>query len=337
MGTDGKLDEWKKKTQKIRTNVALAAAMSGGFVGQVGPAVVSAAPALAMVAGAAVMVPPLGNDLPTPVKEGGACLMLIAMILADLQNGKKLGYTKKIVGAMQKIPGLENADENQILGVLCWGAVVTLGGPDAMRMMKQGKMDLPGFLVDFENFGLFLPGSAASFVKGREVIERALGKEISFNYRDEAGRTQKTAPISTSRLFQNLMYLAGGAGITAYGASLNAGAIEWTGAMFMLANGLGLGRLLKSSASTDAKMAEFGDRLNVLLDKVYSGMKENGTPDAGAKAQLEQWQAEFDKYCKDHKLDTLAQKPLNLTGVQLEGVVSTATELTSPPKQDHRR
>ncbi len=75
-----------------------------------------ALPAIAMAAGTGTMIMP---GAPEHVRYGGTCLLAIAMILADLQNGKKLGYTDKIVKAFRKIPGMKNADEGTVLGTLC--------------------------------------------------------------------------------------------------------------------------------------------------------------------------------------------------------------------------
>lgn len=203
--------------------------------------IINATPAIVMAAGAFPMVAP---NAPEHVRYGGSCLMAIAIMLADLQSGKKIGYSDKIVKQMRKISGLENADEATIIGALTLGASVFLAGGEAMNMAENG-VTHAGLLKVGYNVVNYPLASSFDFKRSRAVMELYFGKELSFKYQDSDGKTQSTKPVSTSRLLQQLSLIFGAAGVTTYGNMIDVPSIQFTGAMFALSNGLNIGDIIK--------------------------------------------------------------------------------------------
>lgn len=235
-----------------------------------------AVPAIVMAAGCA---PFFSAETPESIKAGGACLLGVAMILVDLQSGKKLGYTDKIVGAMRKIPGLQEASEGEVLGFLTLGASVLLGGTTAAGMMQSGSAH-PGWINLTYNAVAYPLGAAFGMSRTQRFLESRLGKELSFTYTDKDGAQRKTAPISTSRLLQQVAYLSGAAGVTSFGVALDHAGIEFTGLMFALSNGLSIAGLTGEPVKevVAAKMGALQKALEKELD-----------PDAGEQDLQAHW------------------------------------------------
>lgn len=252
----------------------------GSFVGGLR----NAAPAVMMAAGCA---PFYWADVSPEVRAGGVCLSAVALILADVQNDKKLGYTRAIVSAVQKIPGMEKADEGTIIGMLTLSAAGFLGVPATADMMKHG-ITVAGACNNFENYVAFPAGAAFAFQSTRRKLEAMLGKEMRFSYKDAQGQMQQTAPIETSRLLQQLSFLAGAGGITGMGAALGSGDILFTGLMFAAANGLNIKRLMKVpvAETTEPKMQALARYIEKGLEP---GSEEAATASAHFKALREQW------------------------------------------------
>jgi hypothetical protein len=187
-------------------------------------------------------------NVPADVRAGGICLSAIALILADVQNDKKLGYTNAILKAVRKIPGMEQADEGTVMGALTCATVGFLGVPVTVEMAKHGAT-VAGVLTNAENYISFPLGAAFGFQRTRRKLESMLGKEMRFSYRDADGKSCLTEAISTSRLLQQLAFLSGAAGITGMGAALGSEGIIFTGVMFGLSHVLNIQRLTAAPVS----------------------------------------------------------------------------------------
>lgn len=291
-----------------------------------------AIPAIVMAAGCA---PFFSAETPANVKAGGTCLMAIAMILTDLKSGKKLGFTDQIVGAMRKIPGLENADESTILGTLTLAACAFLGGGELANMINTGKMH-PGWINIAYNSVAFPLGAAFTFRRSRAYLERYLGSGLSFTYRDADGKPKKTEPISTSDLLRDVAYLTGAAGITAFGAALDSNAIQFTGLMFMLSCGLNIGGIIKEPIKevTAAKM----EGLKRSLEKAMAehGEEQN---EGDAKKHMEELQRQWEEACKTYD----SGKPVKTVDMQniLRRAAAVVTSIVSqawaPPAKSAER
>lgn len=243
------------------------------------------APTVVMAAG---LVPFADPAAPESVKAGGACLAAIALVLFDMQNGKKLGYTDKVVAALRKVPGLEKADEGTILGTLTLGAAGCLGIPMTIDMAQNG-LHAAGLFNNAENYLAFPLGAAFSFQTTRRRLESVLGSELSVDYTDASGETKKTTPIPTSRLLQQIAFLCGAAGIFGMGAALDNSGIQFTGVMFGLANGMNIRQLVKEPVGEvlEAKMQKLAAHMQDALQKAE---KE---PAADAKAHMAALQKEW--------------------------------------------
>ncbi len=203
-----------------------------------------ALPAIVMAAGTTTMIAP---GAPDHVRYGGASLLAIAMILADLQSGKKLGYTDKIIKAVRKVPGMEQADEGTVIGGLCLSACGFLGGGAALTI-ADGADVWPEALKLGYNAINYPISSLFDFQRTRGTMEKWFGNELKFKYTDAAGKEQTTEPISMQRLLQQMALISGAAGITTYGTALDVWQIQFTGAMFMLSNGLSIERIVRPAA-----------------------------------------------------------------------------------------
>ncbi|NCY26494.1 MAG: hypothetical protein EBX37_17185, partial [Alphaproteobacteria bacterium] len=240
---------------------------------------------------------------------GGACLAVIALVLFDLQNGKKLGISDKAVTAMRQVPGLEKADEGTILGALTLGAAGCLGIPMTIDMAQNG-MHAAGLFNNAENYIAFPLGAAFSFQNTRRRLESLLGSEMRFDYTDAQGAAKKTTPIATSRLLQQVAYLCGAAGIFGMGAALDNTGIEFTGVMFGLANGMSIRQLVKEPVGEvlEAKMQKLAAHMQDALDKA------DKEPAADARAHLaalqKEWKAVAAEFGQGKPVRTQAIKDL---------------------------
>ena len=232
-----------------------------------------ATPAIVMAIGTG---PFYWSHAPGHVQAGGACLTAIAMILADVQNGRKLGYTDQLLAALHQIPGMEKADEGTLLGALTLGASASLGIPATVDMAQNG-VTAAGVINNVENYISFPVGAAFSFQNTRKQLELMLGKEFSFSYKDEKGEMKKSAPISTSMLVQQVAYLSGAAGILGMGTALDSLGIQFTGVMFGLANGISIKRLVEQPVGEVAQA-----RLQGLADCLQEGLTRSGKQSASS-------------------------------------------------------
>jgi len=289
----------------------------------------NAAPAIVMMAGIAPMVAP---DAPEHVRYGGACLLAIAAILADIQNGKKLGYTDKIVKAVQKIPGMENADTGTVIGALTLGASAFLGGGEAMNMAQSG-ITSPGLVKVGYNAISYPLSSAFDFQRSRILMERYFGKELSFKYQNADGKTQTTTPIPTSRLLQQLALISGAGGITAYGSMLDVQAIQFTGIMFAASNGMNITNLVKQplGEATQAKI----EKLRKYLAN-NAEIKNNTAP-----VITEQWKEAQNALTADSPVASTDQPPPTLNTQTLakqtaEAITPIIAKSYQSPDKEHR-
>lgn len=199
-------------------------------------------PAIFMTVGTAPML--LDSNAPDHVKYGGSCLLVIAAMLGDMQSGRKVGYSDKIVKAVRKIPGMERADEGTVLGTLTVAACAFLGGGAVMNMAENG-VTSPDAIKLGVNTVSYPMSAAFDFQRSRLWLENLLGKEIIFKYTDAVGRERETKPVSTVRLLQQLALISGAFGIGSYGTQLDDAGIQFTGAMFGIANGISVWDMTK--------------------------------------------------------------------------------------------
>jgi|GEM_PF-6969461 len=294
------------------------------------PGLGKAIPAIVMAAGCTTFF--TDSNTPDAVKAGGACLLGVAMILVDLQSGKKLGYTDKIVSAIRAVPGLEKASEGEIMGCLTLGASVFLGGNTAMHMASSGEAH-PGW-INLAYNGIAYPlGAAFDIGRSRRYLESKLGTELRFSYRDAEGNTQKTEPISTTRLLQQIAYLSGAAGVGAFGLALDNPGIEFTGAMFALSNGLSIAGLTKEPIKevAAAKM----DALKLSLEKAMSDSTgaelESKDAEKHAEELRKQWEDARAAYTEGKPVETVDVQ--NLLRRVAAVITATVSQAWTPPSK----
>lgn len=275
------------------------------------PGMRKAIPAIVMAAGCGTFFSP---DTPKEVKAGGACLLAVAMILVDLQSGKKLGYTDKIVGALRKVPGLQNASEGEILGCLTLGASCFLGGGTAVNMYQSGEMH-PGWINQAYNYISYPLGAAFDIGRTRRFLESKLGTELSFTYKDENGNTQKTEPISTTRLLQQIAYLSGAVGVGAFGYQLDNAGIEFTGVMFALSNGMGIAGLTKEPIKevTAAKMGALKKALETYMAEANGIEIDSKTAALHWEALKSQWASAAKSHAEGRPVTSVDVKSMVLS------------------------
>ncbi len=236
-----------------------------------------AIPALIMAAGTGYMVSP---DAPEHVRYGGGCLLAIAVMLADMQSGKKMGYSDKIVKAVRKIPGLEKADEGTVLGMLTMAACSFLGGGEVMNVAENGLTVASGVKIGVNTVSYPLSG-AIDFQKSRLWIENSLGKELRFKYTDPEGKIKTTKPISIVRLLQQVALLSGAIGIYVYGYKAGIEDAQLIGELFAASNILG-GAQVAGSA-----LKEIGGAKIESLKKKFNNPRID---EAGMAEAHEEWQ-----------------------------------------------
>lgn len=291
------------------------------------PSLRNAAPAIIMAIGTLPMIAP---DAPDSVRYGGSCLMAIAAILADLQSGKKLGYTDRMLKAVRKIPGLENADEGTLIGTLTLGACTFLGGGAVIHMQQNG-VTWPELLKVGYNISAYPLSTAFDFQRSRLLMERYFGKEFSFIYQGTGGSSCTTSPIPTSRLLQHLMLVSGAAGVTAYGTMIDAPTVQFTGVMFAAANGLSIARLLKYPISevTQAKIEALHKRL--------METRHTGTTDAHTVQR--EWQDAQRSFTADSPAASADAPPAaidtnTLAKRTFEAIAPTIAKVYTPPDKN---
>lgn len=251
------------------------------------PGLQKAAPAIALMAGTGSFYM---ADVPAEVRAGGICLTAMGMILADLQNDKKLGYTDMLLRKVRSVPGLGDVNEGDLLGMLSLSASALLGPPETIRMVQEGSLDA-GLINNLYNYGAFPLGAAFSFQKSRAALERKLGKELRFTYRDSHGQVRQTTPISIGDLIAQVAFLSGAAGISSYGYALGAVPIMYTGVMFALGNGISIQRLMNKPVSevVQAKMETLAACMEQKLAEAGRGEIHDGA--AHFEALQREWRA----------------------------------------------
>ncbi len=270
----------------------------------------------ALTGGAAIVMTAEPHD----VKLGGACLMAIASVIADLQSGKRIGHTDKMLAVLRKTPGMQEAGEAELLGLLTYGACAFLGGGELMRMIEQGRtsnLTDPGYINLVYNLMLYPLGGAIGLPSVQNYLTKAGAKSsVSFSYRDAQGQEQKSAPISTYELAQQAFFFCGASGIAAFGTALGAPSIQATGALFMLSNGINIGTL--SAPAMEAAAMRLGILRN-LAPNVSSCEKQQYTSMVATEMNALLQQAGIDKkhsLLPDwHQLKTLLARLVDATKV----------------------
>ncbi len=270
------------------------------------PGLRSAAPAIVMVAGT---VPMIACDTPVTVKCGGACLAGVALMLADMQSKKRLGYSDTVVRAVRTVPGMSGAEEGDVLGLLTLSASVFLGVPESLQIVASGQV-WPGALNQAYNYLSFPAGAALGMRGSQQAIEGYVGKEFSFPYTDEQGQAQKTEPVSTARLLQGIAYLSGAAGVAAYGAALGAADIQFTGVMFGLSNGISIARLMREPVGQvmQGKMENLAREIEAELGR--QGSEPAQTALEHMKQLREKWKTLSEEYGQGKPAKTMDVKEM---------------------------
>ncbi|MFO0388202.1 MAG: hypothetical protein ACK502_00575 [Alphaproteobacteria bacterium] len=286
-------------------------------------------PAVIMAAGT---VPMISSNAPEHVRYGGICLAAIAAIIADLKNGKKLGYTDKIVSAVRTIPGMKDADEGTVLGTLCIGASAFLGGGAALNIAETGNAWPEGLKLAYNALNYPL-AATCDFRTTRQIIERFLGKEFTFRFKDADGKIQTTTPIPTVPLLQQAALFNGAMGITTYGTALGVGAIQYTGIMFMLSNGLSIAQLTGS-----ATKEKLGAKLKAMAARAATPL----TPEEQAKLmeQIRGASGEFLDFYPPPPIQLLADTPAVIARAIEPTIDDMARDRNigiSPPDQSPQR
>jgi hypothetical protein len=260
-----------------------------------------AIPAIVMLAGAAGMIAP---GAPGDVREGGACLLAVAMILADLQSGRKLGYTDKILSAVRKAPGLEKVDEGTLLGLFTMGASAILATAGIKEMVQHGHA-LSGGIKAGINMTCYPGAAAASFQGSREWLEGKLGRQMVFEYRDVQGKLRKTAPVSTIDLLQQCSLLLGGTGVFSYGVATDLAGVEVIGLLFAASN------LMNIATLTSPPLKEAAAEKLLRLKRMLEATPEEATAEQHRAKLREQWEE-----LRGQLAPGKSQEPIDFEGVQ---------------------
>lgn len=180
-------------------------------------------------------------NAPVDVRVGAIFLSTIALVLADMQSGKKSGLTNALLRTLRKQKGFTEADEGTLLGVLCAGACASLGAGGLKEIVEHPEA-WGGYIKASVNALSYPAGAMFDFKHTRSLANRWLGGKLRLSHQDEQGTLRHAEnTIDLGRVAQQLAFLSGATGLYAYGQVIDVSAAQFTGLMFMLSNGLGAG------------------------------------------------------------------------------------------------